>query len=380
MPWKDTTIVSLRLEFVTLALKEDANLSQLCKRFGISRKTGYKWLERFLEEGPTGLLDRSRRPHYSPLRTPKVVEQAVLKLRDEHPSWGGRKIARRLRVLGVEGVPAPSTITAILRRNDRLDPEEARKHQPYKRFEADAPNDLWQMDFKGYFTLSRGGRCYPLTVLDDHSRYALGLRACGGMKGKTVKDELTAIFRRYGIPERFLMDNGGPWGSGHDHNYTPLTAWFIRLGITAIHSRPYHPQTLGKDERFHRTIQIELLQGRLFHDLHHAQRHFDPWRDVYNFERPHEALDMDVPASRYQESPRAFPEVLPPIEYGPDDIIRKVQDKGQVFFRGRIFLIPSAFRGHLVALRPTIKDGHYEVHFCQQKVADIDLNKQVLDP
>jgi len=380
MPWKENTRVSLRLEFVTLALVEEANISRLCDRFGISRKTGYKWIERFLDEGVEGLQDRSKRPHHSPRRTPGSMEQAVLKVRDKHPSWGGRKIETRLLKMGAREVPALSTITAILRRHGRLDPEESRKHQPWKRFEADAPNKLWQMDYKGHFPLNRGGRCHPLTVLDDHSRFALGLRACGNERGETVKDELTTIFRRYGMPERFLMDNGSPWGSSYEHSYTPLTAWFIRLGIAISHSGPYHPQTLGKDERFHRTIKVELLQGHHFYDLDHAQKHFDPWRDMYNFERPHEALGMAVPASRYQESPRSFPDILPPIEYGPGDIVRKVQDKGIVHFRGRIFTIPTAFRGYPVALRPTLTAGFYDVYFCHQKVAEIDFRHHELDP
>ena len=175
------------------------------------------------------------------------------------------------------------------------------------------------------------------------------------------------------MPGRFLMDNGSPWGSRNEKSYTPLITWLIRLGIAISHSSPYHPQTLGKDERFHRTVQVELLQGRQFNDLDDAQQHFDPWRDMYNFERPHEALNMDVPASHYRESIRSFPENLSPIEYGPDDIIRKVQDKGMVHFRGRVFTVPSAFRGYPVAVRPTSKDGQFAIYFCHQRIANIDL-------
>ncbi len=376
MPWKENTRMSLRLEFVTLALAGTANISRLCKQFRISRKTGYKWLRRYLDEGPSGLSDRPRTPRHSPVKTPASMEQAVLEIRDRHPAWGGRKIKRRLEEKGLIVVPSPSTITAILRRHDRLDPEESLKHKAWKRFEADEPNALWQMDFKGHFPLSLGGRCHPLTVLDDHSRFSLGLRSCGDERGKTVRDELKGIFRRYGLPERFLMDNGGPWGSHYAHAYTPLTVWFIRLGIGISHARPYHPQTLGKDERFHRTLKVELLQGRHFRDLGHAQQQFDRWRDVYNLERPHDALGLDVPARRYQLSARSFPEVLPTIEYGPGDIVRKVQDKGKVHFRGRIFKIPRGFRRNRVALRPTIEDGVYDVYFCQERVAKIDLRKQ----
>jgi transposase InsO family protein len=375
----ENTRVSLRLEFVTLALAGDANVSQLCRRFGISRKTGYKWLESFLNDGADGLMDRSRKPLHSPRKTPGAMEQAVLEIRAKHPSWGGRKIKKRLLEMEASEVPAPSTITEILRRHGKLNLEESRKHQPWRRFEADAPNDLWQMDFKGHFPLNRGGRCHPLTILDDNSRFAIGLRACGNERGKTVKDELTTIFRRYGMPGRFLVDNGTPWGSGNGIPYTSLTTWLIRLGIAISHSSPYHPQTLGKDERFHRTIQVELLQGRQFNDLEHAQQYFDPWRDMYNFERPHEALDMCVPGSCYRESPRSFPEALPLIEYGPGDIVRKVQDKGIVHFRGRVFTIPTALHGYPIAKRPRSNDGIYDIYFCHQKVTEIDIQDMKLD-
>jgi transposase InsO family protein len=310
------------------------------------------------------------------MKTISSMEQAILEIRNHHPSWGGRKIKRRLETRGFKEVPSPSTITAILRRHDRLDPVESRKHKPWQRFEADKPNELWQIDFKGHFPLSLGGRCHPLTVLDDHSRFALGLRSCADERGKTVREELTGIFRRYGLPDCFLMDNGAPWGSPYGHAYTPLTIWFIRIGIGVSHARPHHPQTLGKDERFHRTLKAELLQGRNFRDLRHAQQKFDRWRDMYNLERPHDALDLDVPAQRYQPSARSFPEVLPVIEYGPGDSVRKVQCKGEVHFRGRIFKVPNGFQGQRVALRSTLEDGVFDVFYCQERVAEIDLREQ----
>lgn len=380
MPWKEASTMSLRLEFVSLALSNSANISRLCLRFGISRKTGYKWIERFQLEGAAGLLDRSRCPHRSPRRTPDQVEDAILAVRDAHPAWGGRKIKARLEALGVAYVPAPSTITEILRRNNRLDPEEAQKHQSWQRFEAETPNQLWQMDFKGHFPLARGGRCHPLTVLDDHSRFALGLRACGNERRITVQNDLTAIFHRYGLPERILVDNGSPWGYTWEYRHTGLSAWLIRLGVTVIYARPRHPQTLGKGERFHRTLEAELLRGRTFKDLKHCQQLFDPWRDMYNLERPHQALDMAVPVSRYRESPRTFPETLPPIEYGPDDIVRKVDETGRVFYRYKKFKVGKGFRGYYVALRPTLIDGVFDVFFCHQKVKSLDLRVETHEP
>ncbi len=373
MSWKEVTTLSLRLDFIKLALTKDSNFSQLCRKFGISRKTGYKWLHRYLEEGLEGLRDRSRRPHSSPNRTPETVEKRVLSLRDKHPVWGGRKIHKRLEVLGMDNVPPPSTITEILRRHGRIDPQESIKHRPWQRFEAEAPNQLWQMDFKGHFPLTNGGRCHPLSVLDDHSRFCLGLQACGNERRETVQDRLTAIFRRHGLPEQLLADNGPPWGTESQGRLTRLGVWLVRLGITLIHSRSYHPQTIGKEERFHRTLTDEVLRHQALRDLDHAQRCFDPWRDIYNHERPHEAIGMVVPASRYWESPRTFPETLPPIVYETGTIARKVDQKGAISFRSQSFRVGKALYGHSVALRPTEADGSFDVYFNNQKVSQINL-------
>lgn len=379
MPWQEITVMSQRLEFVALAQKEGANIARLCRKFGVSRKTGYKWLYRFQAGGVAALADQSRRPRHSPGRTVQCVEDVILQVRDKHPAWGARKIRARLEKLGWSGLPSPSTITAILRRYNRLDDEEAAKHRAWQRFEAEIPNDLWQMDFKGHFAIAEG-RCHPLTVLDDHSRFAVAVRACGNERGDTVQGQLTDVFRRYGLPRCILVDNGSPWGSDDSHPYSPLTVWLIRLGIKVIHSRPYHPQTAGKEERFHRTLKAEVIGQRLLQDLADCQIHFDRWRDVYNFERPHEALGMAVPASRYQESPREFSGALPPIEYGPDDVVRKVQHSGELHFQGRVYRIAKAFRGHPVAIRPTLDDVVFDVFFCQQKVAQIDLTEHNYDP
>jgi transposase InsO family protein len=186
MPWKSGTIMDSRLEFVRLAEAGDVSVAELCRRFGISRETGFQYLRRYREEGVAGLKDRSRRSHTGPRRTAPVIETHVLDLRDQHPAWGGRKLARRLRDLGVAGIPAVSTVTEVLRRHGKLDPTEAAKHQPFKQFERSAPNELWQMDFKGHFAMDRG-RCHPLTVLDDHSRYSLGLIACANETDETVR-------------------------------------------------------------------------------------------------------------------------------------------------------------------------------------------------
>ena len=371
MPWAEVSTMSLRYEFVLLSLKASANMAELCRRFRVSRKTGYKWQKRFLSGGPSALKDRSRRPRRSPRRTAAPMQSAVIQLRRRR-RWGGRKIHHRLRTQGHRAVPAPSTISGILKRHGLIDPTESLKHQPLRRFERAQPNELWQMDFKGHFAIGTG-RCHPLTVLDDHSRYSMALRACGKERGTTVQQALTATFRRYGLPEQMLMDNGSPWGSDPEHVLTPLTLWLIRLGIAVAHIRPYHPQSQGKDERFHRSLKAEVIRHHWFRDLSQCQRHFDRWRDIYNLERPHESLQMQPPAQRYRPSVRAFPEHLPAIEYAPGDQVRKVQDHGELFFKGSQFRISKALRGYPVALRPATQSSQWQVFFCTQWVATIDL-------
>ena len=370
--------MNLREEFVRLALSDGANRRELCRRFGISAQTGYKWLRRYAAEGRDGLADRSRRPRTSPSRVVPAVEAAVLAVRAaSNQAWGGRKIRRRLQDLDHVAVPSASTITEILRRHDKLDRSAAAGHAPWRRrsrFERARANELWQMDFKGHFATATG-RCHPLTVLDDHSRYALALAACADERAVTVQDRLRAIFRRYGLPEAMLMDNGSPWGDAGDQPHTAFTVWLMRLGIRVAHGRPYHPQTQGKEERFHRSLKAEVLAGRSFVDLDDCQGAFSRWRHVYNHQRPHEALELRVPATRYRPSPRTFPETLPEIEYGPGDAVRKVEDGGRISFQGRRLRVSKAFKGQHVALRPSEIDGVVTVRFGAHIIARIDLRQ-----
>ena len=380
MPWREVTQVSLRREFVELAMQAGVNRRELCRRFGIASKTGYKWLTRYAREGASGLKDRSRRPRQSPARTAAEVEQAVLGLRAEsRNSWGGRKLARLLTEAGGPHL-APSTVTGILRRAGVLGGPGAAATRRWQRFEHDAPNQLWQMDFKGHFPLLTGARCHPLTVLDDHSRFSLVLNACADEQGHTVRSVLTGAFRRYGLPAEMLMDNGAPWGCDREHPFTAFSLWLIRLGIKVVHARPYHPQTQGKDERFHRTLKFELLRHFNFASLQHCQCQFDLFRDRYNLLRPHDALGLATPASRYRPSQIPFPETMPPIEYPPGLEVRKVQAEGWFSYRGRGFRVSKALRGLPIALRPLPAcDWQRELLFCHQLVGLIDLNQDATE-
>lgn len=369
MPWKERSVMSQRTEFVKAALEEKANIRALCREYGITPRTGYKWIERYKEQGEAGLYERSRCPKYSPHKSSPEVEEAVLQVRSKHPSWGGRKIRWQLEQEGMQRVPAASTITAILHRYDKIQPEESEKHQALQRFEMEQANQLWQMDFKGHFEMANGALCHPLTVLDDHSRFLVGLKACHAERSKTVKFRLESIFEEYGLPERMLMDNGSVWQGFH----TGLTFWLVRLGIQIVHGRPYHPQTQGKDERLHRTLYEELLREQQFFNLQDCQEKFDAWRKLYNCERPHQALDMQTPATRYQPSLRIFTGQFPLIEYQPNDILRSTDIYGRIQFHAKHFHVGKAFRQSQVALRPTAVDGIFNVFFFKQKIAQISL-------
>lgn len=213
----------------------------------------------------------------------------------------------------------------------------------------------------------------PEARADDHSRFSITLTASPDQRTGTVQNALIDCFRRYGLPHRMTMDNGSPWGNDQFNDLTPLTAWLIHLGIRVSHSRPYHPQTQGKDERFHRTLKAEALMGREFDDLLHCQLVFDQFRETYNTERPHESLGMKTPITRYRPSQRPYPEILPAIEYGPDDQVRKVQAEGAVSFKGKMFRVSKALRGYPIALRPTATDGRYSVVFRNQTLKEISL-------
>jgi transposase InsO family protein len=354
-----------RAEFVRLALQADVNFSELCRRFDISRKTGYKWLSR------DRLSDQSRRPLSSPARTPSQDEAQVVLLRQAHPAWGGRKIAKVLaRDTGIE--LTPSTVTRVLHRHGLISSEASQAATAWKRFEHPRPNSLWQMDFKGHIAVG-SQRAHPLTVIDDHSRFNIALDVLAGETTMLVRAALQRAFERYGLPECINTDNGPPWGSGGG-GITQLNVWTIRLGIRVSHSAPCHPQTNGKDERFHRTLKAELLSRYLFEDLAVLQLHCDRWRMVYNCKRPHEAIGMLTPAERYTVSPRPMPATLPPIEYAPGGIVRSVQAGGIVKFQGRRLRTSLALHGQPIALRPLEEsDGVYDVFFCNQWVDQFDL-------
>ena len=403
MTWKVTSTVEQRLAFCEAAGRPGSNMAALCREYGISRKTGYKWRKRVSAAAAQGVVaaqavqTQSRRPHSCPQQTGAVMEAAVLALRRAQPAWGGRKLhnlllqrgqalAAGLRVPELQAlpvdpalpVPAASTITALLARNGYLDPVECRKHKPTVRFAMEQPNELWQMDFKGDFVLGDGVRCYPLTVLDDHSRFLLRLAACSDQRLATVQTHLTQAFMAYGLPERMLVDNGSPWGCdptrGRTHPYhTAFSVWLLHYDVLVCHGRVRHPQTQGKDERLHRSLKAEMLAQAPPASLASCQAACDAWRNTYNTIRPHEALGDDPPSLHYRRSQRTLPACLPTLTYDAGISVRKVAVGGRFSFKNREWPLGKPFIGYTVGLQPTAKDGCYSVLFGKHAVATIDL-------
>jgi transposase InsO family protein len=375
MPWQECSVASERAAFVQAVQQEAGSITELCRQFGISRPTGSRWLQRAQAGQP--LTNQSRRPHASPAQTPEAVEQRVLDLRQQHPAWGGRTLHHRLRAEGQEAVPAPSTITAILRRHGQLTP--IPPPRDFVRFEHPEPNLVWQMDFMGHRPLAGvEGRVHPFSLIDDHSRFALALSACPNQKQPTVQTALTTVFRQVGLPEAILCDNGAPWGlAGRTGGpgLTRLEAWLLRLGVEPWHGRPYHPQTQGKVERFHGTIAREVFAHHTLTSLAETQTHFDAFRMSYNHERPHEALDYATPASRYIPSPRPFPETVPPMVYEAGTLVRTVTEHGSISWKGQRRFVSRGLVGEPVALLPTEDPAVWSVLYGTYPVVVIDLRQ-----
>ena len=337
MTWKNGGLMSLKIDFLEQALKPSANVSAICRNFGISRKTAYKWIKLYKKEGLPGIEESSRRPLTSPTRTSEEMTSLILETRRMW-HWGGRKLREYLKNEGIQGLPSEATFNRILLKFDQIETVESEKRKHCIRFERETPNELWQMDFKGHFKLYDKGRCHPLTILDDHSRFSICIKACASEDGKSVREGLETVFRTYGLPEAMTMDNGAPW-RGSQRHLSALTVWLMRMGIQISHSTPGHPQTQGKLERFHRSFKEEVLKYHQFSDLENAQTRFNEWREIYNNLRPHEGIGLKCPKDRYKPSLKNYPEKLSQIEYPAGEEVKKVGSAGTIYFRHKHYFI-----------------------------------------
>jgi transposase InsO family protein len=349
MPWKETDVMEERIRFVVEASQPEASMSEVCLAYGISRKTGYKWLERFKRAGSLrGLTESSRRPRRCPAQTDDATEQRVAALREQY-GWGSRKLAWLLEKEGIH--LARSTIDQILRRRGLLSPPRKGSQPAWRRFERQRPNELVQMDFKGEYRLGSGGYCYPLALLDDHSRYSLGLFALPSKEAGGVRRSLITVFERYGVPEGMLMDHGTPWWSPtSQHGLTQLSVWLIRQDILLCYSGIGHPQTQGKLERFNRTYGEELERLGTRDSVVGFGEAFDQIRRTYNHVRPHESLGMQVPASRYHPSPRPYVAEPAPWEYEPGATVLRLNTAGVLYYRGCRYFVSEALAERRVAV------------------------------
>lgn len=375
MPWEEKTVLTMREDYVRAVLQGEESKSALCRAYGISRKTGDKWLARALEGG--SLSDQSRAPNKIANKTTPDVEALIVDARGDHPYWGARKLKRYLENKGYEDLPCKSTFENILKRNDLIEPETSAAHKPMRRFVHEKPNDLWQMDFKGDVGMLDGNRCYPLTILDDHSRFSPCVQACSGVGSEEFWPRIIKVFQEYGLPKMILCDNGKPWGDSKSGNITTFDVWMMQLDILPMHIRPRHPQTQGKDERLNGTLKRELLSRVLIEDLADAQNKCDPWRYEYNYERPHESLNMDVPAKHYTASKRPYVEQPSEPEYDSGMRLRKVNYKGYISINEHRYYLTEALIGKYLSLKDITQDrvvlcyGNYEV-------AKIDLDQRLI--
>lgn len=349
MPWLETDVRDQRIQFVMTARRPGANLSAVCRAFGISRKTGYKWLAREAGAGSVAVLgDQSRRPHRSPRRTSAGITARVAALRALF-GWGGAKLAVLLAAEGI--VLTPRTVDRIIQREGWTRPDAA-PAPALRRFERAAPNELWQMDAKGAYPVE-GGRCHALSVLDDHSRFAVGLTALPTLATAGVQRALIEAFEAYGLPQAMLMDHGTPWWSTKGSaGLTTLGVFLLKQGIQLIYGAVRHPQTQGKVERFHRTLGERLRWAGVPTTVAGFAGTLAWFREEYNHVRPHEALGMEPPGLHFRASGRAYDPTPPAWVYPPGREVRTVRSNGQVTIAGTTFFISHALRGEQVACVP----------------------------
>ncbi len=366
MPWKASSVQDERIRFVIEASRQERPLAAICRDFGISRTTGYTWLSRYRETGRVNdLRERSRRPHRIPRRTSEAVVDRVIGLRLTY-DWGARKLQKLLAQEGI-GI-GESTINRILKRNGLQYEPEVQGRAP-QRFVRRSPNELWQMDFKGPYQIA-SGRCCPLSILDDHSRYLVGLYALDDQRAGGVSRSLVHAFERHGVPEAMLMDHGIPWFVANGCGLTRLGVFLIKQGIRLCFSGIRHPQTQGKVERFHRTLGESVRHHGRPDQLSDWQRAFDDFAVEYNHIRPHEELAMAVPASRYQMSPRPYQPDPPIWEYPTEATVRRLNAIGLLQWRKHYYFVSEALAGEWVEVNRC--EGKLLVRYRHMWIREID--------
>lgn len=380
MPWMETAPVEQRTAFIADLRQGLYPMTELCTRYGISRKTGYKWLERFEAQGRQGLADRSRAPHHCPHRIPSATAELLCTARRRHPDWGAGKLLAYLgpRHPGIDW-PAVSTVSDLLDRRGLV--SKRRRRRPHQHPgvvppTTTAPNDLWTADFKGHFTTQDGIYCYPLTIADQHTRYLLTCDGLPSTHGAGARTGFERAFRTYGLPRAIRTDNGVPFATSGIHGLSQLNVWWMRLGIQHQRIHPGRPQENGAHERMHRTLKRGAIRPPRANAAA-QQRAFNRFRAEFNEERPHDALGGRTPASLYRPAPRPYPRVLPPQEYPGHFLVKKITTGGTFRFQHRLLFIANSLTHHHIGLEET-DDGIWSIYFNAVLLAKLDERDYVI--
>ena len=369
----------VREEFLTRWAENKVPVRVLCREYGISPKTAYKWKKR--KTSGESLRDRSRRPRSSPRATSADVVSEILSLRTDHPTLGGKKISLMLRRRGLACVPSGSTVTDILRRHDLLNERAVAEATHLRRFSKAEPNEMWQADFKGHFKLASGERCHPLNVVDDCSRYAIMSAPLLNETFEAVKPPFVHAFREYGLPETILCDNGNPWGTPQRNGITAFEVWAMELGVLVIHGRPLHPQTQGKEESFNKTWKRECLE-RLgpMPDLLDVVTETELFRSFYNDERPHFGIGGKVPSDIYSRSPRKYPEAIREWEYSESVFVRRVSENGNISWHDTPVFVGTGLKGKRIGLaEATSHPGCVNLIFRDFRIGRLNLATRTVE-
>lgn len=374
MPWREVCPMDEKLRFIGALLAREENMTELCERFGISRKTGYQLRGRYLAEGAAGIAERSRAPHVIPWAISQAQAEAIVGVRRAHPSWGPKKLRANLQQRApAQGWPAPSTIGELLRRQGLSQPRKRRRCAspgPSPLRTAVTANELWCIDFKGWFRTGDGARCDPLTVSDAYSRYLLCTQLVARPDYAHCRSELERAFKDYGLPRAIRSDNGAPFASVGVAGLSRLSVWWVKLGIAPERIEPGQPQQNGRHERMHRTLKAECANPPAATTTA-QQRRFDAFRAEFNHQRPHEALGQTPPAQHYARSARVYPATLEDPHYGAGFDLRRVRSNGEIKWQGELVFIGEALIGEVIGLVET-DDGDAEVYFGPVPLGIID--------
>jgi putative transposase len=378
MSWRETSPMEQRMQFVTEYQSGLFTMTELAEQYAIAPKTGYKWISRYEAEGVLGLVERSRRPHHSPQATDAEVVAALVALRQRHPRWGAKKLLAVLRRHQPHTVwPSRATVCTLLKQRGLVRPRSRRDRPPFNRpprTPITRANEMWTTDFKGEFRTGDGVYCYPLTVRDGFSRFVLRCDALPGHSYEATRRRFARAFAEYGLPDRIRSDNGGPFASTGLGRLSRLSVWWMRLGITPERIAPGHPEQNGSHEQFHSVLKAETTRPPAA-NASAQQRRFTRFCAEYNFERPHEALQDEPPASCYHASARPFPSRLPPVIYPGHLEIRRVSPIGQVAWRGQVWFLSGALGGEDVAFEE-VDDGLWTVYFSTVALGRLDQRRR----